>query len=161
MPEVFVSIGSNIDRQHNIRGAIDTLRAHYPELRRSSVYENAAIGFEGDPFYNLVVAFETDESVDELRQQLEEIEKKFGRTRGSKRFAPRTLDLDLLLYGDLVHKDDKGEIPRSEITEYGFVLLPLAEIAPDRRHPINGEKFERLWQQMPKMERLDPIEWTD
>lgn len=161
MTEVFVSIGSNIDREKNIRGALETLGEKYPTLRRSSVYENAAVGFEGDAFYNLVVAFDTEESIDELRHTLEEIEKKYGRTRGSKRFEPRTLDLDLLLYGDAIEKNDKYEIPRGEITEYGFVLLPLSEIAGDRRHPINGEKFSRLWQQMPKMEHLDPVEWND
>ena len=143
MPTVYVSIGSNVDRKHNIRSSISVLREYFPDLRLSSVYETEAQGFIGDPFYNLVVGFETEKSADEIISLLHLIEYQHGRQRGQEKYSPRTLDLDLLLYGQHVFIDK--DIPRAEITRYEFVLQPLAEIAPDFIHPTLKKPLHVLW----------------
>ena len=159
MPRVYLSIGSNIDREHNIRGALQELESVFGPLTCSSVYETEAIGFEGDAFYNLVVGFDSDLSVDELKAEFDRIEKQYGRTAQSRRFAPRTLDLDLLLYGDLVDTSGRHDIPRKEISEYAFVLLPLSEIAGGLKHPATGERFADMWSHFAKGQRLSKIDW--
>lgn len=148
MPMVYVSIGSNIDRDHNIRSAVKALREEFHELIISPVYETAAQGFVGDPFYNLVVGFETAHTVDEISAILRHIENRHGRQRGQEKFSSRTLDLDLLLYGESVF-DDK-DIPRQEINRYAFVLQPLAEIAPDCMHPRLNISLKSLWDEFKK-----------
>ena len=141
--EVFVGVGSNLDRERNIVAGVAALRAAFGPLRESSVIDNPAVGFIGDDFLNLVVAFETDEPASGVASRLQEIEKAFGRVRGSDRYVARALDLDLLLYGDVV--DDDLRIPRPDILEYAFVLGPLAEIAPEHRHPVTGRTYQSLW----------------
>ncbi|MFO1417629.1 MAG: 2-amino-4-hydroxy-6-hydroxymethyldihydropteridine diphosphokinase [Methylotetracoccus sp.] len=150
MPEVFVGIGTNIDRERNLASALQHLSEAFGTLRCSSVYETEAVGFVGDPFLNLVVSFETELSVPELVGLLADIERGHGRQRDSRKFAARTLDLDLLLYGDTVVRQEKLRIPREEITRYAFVLEPLAELAPDHRHPVLGISFARLWSEFDK-----------
>lgn len=146
MPRVYVSVGSNIDRERNIRGALHDLHEPYGNLIRSRVYETPPLGFAGDPFYNLAVAFDTTDSVDQVARELARIESAHGRRRdGLPKYCARTLDLDLLLYGDLVRHDGGLDIPRGEITERDFVLGPLAEIAPALKHPETGETFDALW----------------
>ena len=116
MPRVYISIGSNIDRENNIRGAVRMLRQRYGTLTLSRVYETPAEGFDGEAFYNLVAGLDTDEPVERVRQALANIETAHGRNRGGARFSARTLDLDLLLYDDLVRHADSVDIPRGEIT---------------------------------------------
>ena len=144
MPAVYVSIGSNIEREQNIRSAIKALEKHFAPLVTSSVYETAAEGFDGDPFYNLVVGFDA-EGVADIDRLLHAIEEQHGRVRGQAKFSSRTLDLDLLLYGDSVLPD--YDIPRAEINRYAFVLWPLAEIAPNVIHPQLQQPIALLWQQ--------------
>lgn len=146
MPRVFVSIGSNVDRAAMIRSAVSALRARYGDLILSSVYESSAVGFEGDDFYNLVAAFDSGEDVAAVNEFLHGLEQAHGRARGSTPFTPRTLDLDLLLYGDAVIDDGGLSIPRDEITRYAFVLAPLAEIAGDEAHPVSGQSYGAMWQ---------------
>lgn len=147
MRYVFVSIGSNIDRERNISGALRQLQVYYGPLTLSPIYESKAIGFEGAPFLNLVAAFDTGDSLETVQLRLDQIERSHGRLRGSSRFGPRTLDMDLLLYGRLVKHDGRFHIPRPEIREYAFVLKPLAEIAPHLHHPETDETYEQLWQE--------------
>lgn len=144
MVEVFVGVGSNLDRERNIVAGVAALREAFGALRESSVIDNPAVGFIGDDFLNLVVAFETDDGAPVVAEKLRAIERSFGRVRGGDRYVARALDLDLLLYGDVV--DDDLRIPRSDILEYAFVLGPLAEIAPDHIHPITGRSFQALWE---------------
>jgi 2-amino-4-hydroxy-6-hydroxymethyldihydropteridine diphosphokinase len=146
MPRVWVSLGSNIDRERCIRGALAALRERYGELTVSRVFESEAVDFEGQPFYNLVVGFHTGERPAALRAQFRSIEAAFGRVRGQERFAPRTLDIDLLTYGDRVMREDGIELPRDEIGRYAFVLRPLAEVAGDEVHPQTGRSYRSLWE---------------
>jgi 2-amino-4-hydroxy-6-hydroxymethyldihydropteridine diphosphokinase len=150
MTTVYVSIGSNIDRAANIRTAVDALRRHYGELTVSSVYESAPVGFSGENFYNLVVGFDTQETVDGVVTFLNEIESRQRRDRDAPRFSARTIDLDLLLFGDLVLASDTVQVPRDDITAYAFVLAPLAEIAANERHPVTGRRFIELWHEFNK-----------
>ena len=148
MPRVYVSIGSNIDRENNVRGAVRELAAHFGRLVLSPVYESRAVGFEGGNFYNLVAGFDTFEPIERIKETLSLIESQFGRTREEDRHSARTLDLDLLLYGDTVRSDDKVKLPHPDIQRYAFVLRPLAEIAPDLRHPETGQTCAAMWQQL-------------
>lgn len=149
MTEVFVSIGSNIEREKNIRSGVAALRERFGELRLSTVYESEAVGFQGDPFYNLVASFETDATPEDVVAALRAIEDRHGRVRTGPRFSSRTLDIDLLLYGDAVF-DVPVVIPRKEITRNAFVLLPLAELAPDVLHPVTGSSYAALWEAFDK-----------
>jgi 2-amino-4-hydroxy-6-hydroxymethyldihydropteridine diphosphokinase len=144
MAQVYVSIGSNIDRERNIGLALQRLADDFGPLQQSSVYESDAVGFDSAPFYNLVVGFVTDESPGILQDYLHEIEALSGRERTATLTA-RTLDLDLLLYDDLVLEQGRLVLPRPDITRYAFVLYPLAEIAPDARHPVSGKRYCDLW----------------
>ena len=147
MPRVYVGIGSNIDRENSIRGAVRELASHYGPLTLSPVYESKAHGFEGENFYNLVAGFDTAEPIERIKETLARIESQFGRVRQGNRFSARTLDLDLLLYGDTVRHDDKVNLPHPDIHRYAFVLCPLADIAPEWRHPETGLTYTRMWQE--------------
>jgi len=147
VPLCFVSIGSNIERERNIGGALRALRVHFGPLLISAVYETRAVGFEGAPFYNLVVAFASHESARQTAAVLTNIEYAHGRTRDSARFGPRTLDLDLLCYGESVVAEEGLKLPRLGIEKYAFVLEPLAEIAPDLRHAETGRCYSELWKE--------------
>jgi 2-amino-4-hydroxy-6-hydroxymethyldihydropteridine diphosphokinase len=144
MPQVYVSVGSNINRRRNIATALQALTAHYGELQQSPVYESAAVGFDSAPFYNLVVGFSTQESPQAIQDQLHAIENRAGRQRTEK-LSPRILDLDLLLYDDLVMKEGRLVLPREDINRYAFVLRPLAEIAGTDRHPVTGVTYTDMW----------------
>ena len=158
MPRVFVGIGSNIDREASVRAGVTDLRGKYGKLLLSKVYESEAVGFEGDAFYNLVAAFDTSDSVDQVIATLTNIEETHGRQRGSERFSSRTLDLDLLLYGNLVASGEGYHVPRDEIPHYAFVLWPLSELEPDMKHPQTGETFLTMWEDFDKRNQtLRPI----
>lgn len=115
-------------------------------LRLSSVYESSAVGFSGEPFFNLVASVDTQLGPEPLIAILHDIEDRHGRVRYGERFGPRTLDIDLLLYGNLVRHDRTVDLPRREILEYAFVLGPLAEIEPDAVHPETRRTYANLWQ---------------
>ena len=145
MARVYVSFGSNIEAEENIRSGIVALKALHPDLTVSSVYKSKAIGFDGDDFYNLVVGFESECNVYSIINQMKEIEARHNRTRKSHRFSSRTLDIDLLLYDELVIATRDITVPRDEITQYAFVLCPLAEIAGHEKHPVTGITYKDLW----------------
>ena len=150
MPKGYISIGSNIDKDKNILASLHALEHQFGELTISSIYESDAVGFTGDSFYNLVVGFNSELSVKEVAKLLRQIELDNGRTRNSQKFSPRTLDLDLILYDDLIINDGRLQIPRDEIEHYAFVLEPLAEIAPSLKHPIIHISYAELWEKFDK-----------
>lgn len=150
MASVYVSIGSNIDREQNIRSGLRALKQTFGDLRLSSVYDSEAIGFDGAAFYNMVAGFETALAVDDLVTHLREIEDAHLRRRDGPRFSSRTLDIDLLLYDDLVIDGPELKLPRAEILYNAFVLAPLAEIAPVLKHPLEGRNYAELWQNFEK-----------
>ncbi|MFB2831044.1 2-amino-4-hydroxy-6-hydroxymethyldihydropteridine diphosphokinase [Aeromonas jandaei] len=157
MTTIYISLGSNIERERHIRAGLDALHAEFGELRVSRVFESEAVGFNGRPFYNLVAAAETDLPLVTVCQLLREMEFAHGREPDAKKFAPRTLDLDLLLYGDLVCETPLV-LPRGEILTNAFVLWPLAELAPRLRHPIDGRTMDELWESYDKAsQQLCPI----
>ena len=147
MTRVYISVGSNQQPRQNVRRALDYLQQRFAPLVVSPVYESVAVGFDGDNFLNLVVAFDTGLSLAELDAELDRIEQDCGRVRSAQRFTSRTMDLDLLLYGELVRHDDEWDLPRREIASYAFVLKPLADIAPELQHPETGISFSRMWQE--------------
>ena len=147
MARIYVGVGSNMDRLSNICGGVSALRAEFGDLRLSRVYDSAAVGFSGANFLNLVAGFDSRKPVREVVAILRSIEARHGRKRGGAQFGSRTLDLDLLLYDDLVLNEGEIQIPRNEITSYAFVLRPLAEIAPYQLHPLAGRTLAELWQE--------------
>ena len=159
MSRVYISIGSNIEAEKHVCLAVTELRRHYGEVILSSVYESEAVGFEGDNFLNMVAGVDTDEPVQTVSAVLHAIEDRHGRLRSGPRFSARTLDLDLLLYDDLIINQGGLQIPRDEITKNAFVLWPLAELDPGRRHPLNGQTLARLWENYDKSSQaLWPVE---
>ncbi|NCP64732.1 MAG: 2-amino-4-hydroxy-6-hydroxymethyldihydropteridine diphosphokinase [Paraglaciecola sp.] len=159
---IFISVGSNIDKEKYTRAAILELGQVFESLVLSQVYESEAVGFVGQNFYNLVVKATTTASIEAVCQILKNIEDKHKRQRGTEKFSPRTLDLDLLLY-DAVVCQSPVELPRGEILYNAFVLQPLAEIAPSDKHPLVHQSYQQLWQQYDKsQQQLWPIafDWS-
>lgn len=156
MPRVYISIGSNIDRERYITAALDALDEWFDDLLISSVYESESVGFDGSPFYNLVVGVDTGLAVAELSARFKQLEADNGRRRDVPKFSARTLDLDILTYDDEVGTVDGVELPRGEILKNAFVLLPLAEIAPAAIHPVCGKRYHDLWQAYDRDQKL----WT-
>ena len=155
----YVSIGSNIDPKRHVKQALVDLTACFGILQQSPIYETQAVGFDGDNFYNLVIGFQTDLSVGDLSQQLSQIEQNNGRERNAQRFNARTLDLDLLLYGDAILTKEGFNIPRDEIAKYAFVLKPLVDLNPQGLHPETKVAYCDLWAMM-KTQTTDLVEVT-
>jgi len=143
MHQVFVSIGSNINPKKNIKIAKGLLNKLF-DCTFSSLYETVSLGFEGNDFINCVVGFETNLILSELQRDLKQIELKMGRTESQKGMSNRIIDLDIILYGDQVIKEDNFNLPSKDIEDYIFVLEPLAEIAGDIKHPVSKQTFLSL-----------------
>lgn len=146
MSRVYISMGSNIRAEKNIPSAINALKAKFDNVLVSPFYESKPVGFDGDNFINLVVGFDTTLDLDTLTQTLRKIESAHGRTRQDARFGPRSLDLDLLLFGNHSQHDEEVDLPRKEIGEYAFVLKPLSDLIPGQVHPDTGKTYEEMWQ---------------
>lgn len=148
--QVYLGIGSNIEPEKHIASCLNSLRAQFGALDISTIYRCKAVGFEGPDFFNLALGMTTDLDAHGLIQRLHRIEKEHGRDRAAPRFANRTLDIDLLLYDNLVVTQADLVLPREEILEHAFVLKPLAEIAPDYVHPVAGKSLRKLWSEFPQ-----------
>ncbi|RUO19994.1 2-amino-4-hydroxy-6-hydroxymethyldihydropteridine diphosphokinase [Aliidiomarina iranensis] len=147
---ISIGIGSNINREENIRGAIRALAEQYPRLQVSPVYESEALGFTGPPFYNLVVSFYSAQTLLQVQQCCKTIEENFGRPAETEKYSSRTLDLDILLYGDRVQtgaENGEPDLPRTEVLTSAFVLKPLADLHPLHHHPIEQQNYLELWKQ--------------
>lgn len=150
MSRVYLGLGSNIDAEKNLRLAVRELKERFGELQLSPVYRSRPIGFQGEDFLNAVVALETSLGPDAVLGHLEEIHHVAGRRRGSHEPASRTLDIDLLLYGELVLDTAGVRLPRDDVLEYGFVLRPLADLAPETVHPVTGRSLAAHWSEFEK-----------
>ena len=146
MVTVFLGLGSNIDAGSNLRLAVSELRERFGELIVSPVYQSRALGFDGDDFLNMVVGLETDMSPHGLLDCFESIHALAGRVRGPDRYTSRPLDIDLLLFGDLVDCEPPLRLPRRDVLAHNFVLRPLSEIAPDLVHPATQRTISEHWQ---------------
>ncbi|WP_110686126.1 2-amino-4-hydroxy-6-hydroxymethyldihydropteridine diphosphokinase [Salinicola aestuarinus] len=149
-----LGLGSNIARERHLGRAIEALaQLAAPEpVSHSRVFESPPVGFEdARHFYNLVVAFETPLDANALNAHCKTIERDNGRDevisdRGrSKSPRARTLDIDLLLLGDLCIDSPTLTLPRCDIERFAFVLHPLAELLPDHHHPVFGATYAELW----------------
>lgn len=145
MVEVFVAGGSNVEPIKNLRLALAEMEHSLGPLRVSPAYRNKAVGFEGEDFLNLVVGFATDEGVYRVRERLQQIEEKCGRAREAPKWAPRSMDLDILLYGDEVRNEPGLVLPRPDLVRRPYMLKPIADIAPDFVHPTLRKTMRELW----------------
>jgi 2-amino-4-hydroxy-6-hydroxymethyldihydropteridine diphosphokinase len=145
MPEVFVVAGSNVRPRASLRQALARLAAEFPGLAASRAFSNRAAGFVGDDFINLVLRFPTALPLPALLERLKAVERDGGREPGAAKWGPRILDLDLLLYGDLVGRHCGATLPHPDIATRAWVLGPLAELAPELPHPTLGETIGALW----------------
>ncbi|MCO7225618.1 2-amino-4-hydroxy-6-hydroxymethyldihydropteridine diphosphokinase [Pleionea sp. CnH1-48] len=164
MERVFISIGTNIERRKHLKFALDALYGRWGSLQLSSVYESEAVGFVGDDFYNMVVGFKTTDSIADLNTEFKAIELEGGRDRHAAKFSARTIDIDLLNYGDKIYAEPVA-LPRAEILHNAFVLLPFYELAPDWIHPEQGVSLSKLWQafdqhSQPLKKIEDPIDMS-
>lgn len=153
----YVGIGSNIDRHKHIEAAIDALRKVDPTLRLSSIYESSAIGFTGNPFFNLVVEIKSSLTLEAFSEQLRSIEFQLGRPKNAKKLQDRTIDLDLVLFGDHVNHQSPT-IPREDIYKYPFVIQPLYELCPELIIPKDGRSVRQIWQLADSKETLTKVE---
>jgi len=152
MAQIFISLGSNIDKAHYVRQGVSAIKKIIPELIVSDVFESEAVGFDGGNFYNLVCGGETDLTVEQVCQTLRQIEVDNGRDRSAKKFSSRTLDLDLLIFDDLISQTP-AQLPRDEIDKNAFVLWPLAQVVPDLMHPVLKQTYQTLWDNYNKSEQ--------
>lgn len=160
MPEITLSIGSNVEPRRHIPEALDALQERLGHLTLSLVYESEAVGFSGDNFHNLVVRAHTDLELTELTHWLKELEDRHGRRRGQARLSSRTLDVDILTYDAYVGEHEGIHLPRAEIHDNAFVLQPLAEVAGELIDPHTGLSYRQLWQRYDKSrQRLWPIDY--
>jgi 2-amino-4-hydroxy-6-hydroxymethyldihydropteridine diphosphokinase len=146
LADAYVAAGSNVRPRENLARAIELLRGQFPGLRASRAYANPAVGFEGDDFINLVVAFPAALPTEDLLARLKAVESCCGREQGAPKWGPRTLDLDLLLHGDTVGRVAGKRLPHPDLLTRAWVLGPLAELAPALVHPVARERLDRLWE---------------
>lgn len=152
---VYVSLGSNLDREAMIRGAVMALRERFGDITVSPVYDTISVGFEGNNFLNLVVGLDTDLELETLLRSFRDIEDRLGRDRSMPRYGNRLIDLDILTFGESIVSEGRIRIPRPEILGHAYVLKPLRDIAADEIHPELGQSYRALWQKMaPKAPEL-------
>ena len=145
MHAVYVAAGSNVEPEHNLTLASRELCREFPDVRFSPWYQNRAVGFEGADFINFVAGFSTSLPIEDVLPRLHAIETLCGRPRGAPRWAPRSMDLDMLLFGDLVRDEPKLKLPRPDLLKRAFMLGPLADLAPDLVHPTLRVTIGELW----------------
>jgi 2-amino-4-hydroxy-6-hydroxymethyldihydropteridine diphosphokinase len=146
MNAVYVAAGSNIEPQKNLERAVTELARLFGPLTVSPWYRNRAVGFEGEDFINFVFGFATPLNVHDAQQQLREVETRCGRPRNAPKWAARAMDLDILLYGDQQLDEPQLKLPRPDLLVRPYMLRPLADIAPDLRHPTEGITIAQLWE---------------
>lgn len=145
---VYIGVGSNIEPERHVLIAWRELAHLGPRRHASSVYQCHAQGFDGPCFYNCVIALDTHLSLSELKQQLRAIEVRWGRPAQASKNQSRTLDLDILLYGDTVC-EQPIVLPRPDVFCYDFVIYPLQELQRDLVIPGDGRTIGEIAQHVP------------
>jgi 2-amino-4-hydroxy-6-hydroxymethyldihydropteridine diphosphokinase len=145
--DVFVGVGSNLEPEKNLPRACEQIAHNWHDAFFSRAYRNAAVGFDGPEFINLVVGFSTAQPLDAVIARLHAIETQCGRPRFAPKWASRTMDLDVLLFGDLVEKTTEYTLPRPDLLKRPYMLGPMAEIAPEVMHPTAGKTIGVLWKE--------------
>ncbi|WP_313319151.1 2-amino-4-hydroxy-6-hydroxymethyldihydropteridine diphosphokinase [Stenotrophomonas sp.] len=150
MTTVLLSLGSNVEPRRYLQAAVEVLRQRFGDIRVSPAYLTPAVGFEGPDFLNNAVLVQTDMPLLDLNDWLHAVEDAHGRDRSGPRFSDRTLDIDVVYYGDLVMEGPKHlRIPRPEL-KHAFVLKPMADIAPDFIDPVQQRTLAQMWQEHPQ-----------
>ncbi|MFK9003394.1 2-amino-4-hydroxy-6-hydroxymethyldihydropteridine diphosphokinase, partial [Pseudomonas pergaminensis] len=159
LTQVYLGLGSNIERERHLCAGLDALASFLTDVRCSPVFESQPVGIKSGPFFNLVVSAYTDLPLMELDRRLKFIEADNGRYAPDRKGLP--LDIDVLLYGDLVGNFDGLILPRAEILKNAFVLWPLSLMAPARVHPEVGKSLAELWRDAQIDQMLAPVafEW--
>ncbi|MCL4410219.1 MAG: 2-amino-4-hydroxy-6-hydroxymethyldihydropteridine diphosphokinase [Gammaproteobacteria bacterium] len=147
---VFLGIGSNLERLKHIQAGVHSLAEAFAELSLSPIYESEAYGFSGPAFYNLVAEVRTELSLADVQQICRQIELAHGRPESAEKYSSRTLDIDVLLYGDCIQDATANEpaLPRSDILTRAYVLKPLADLVPFALHPQTQQSYQALWRDM-------------
>ena len=149
MQKAYLSLGSNQEPRRHLALALRELRERFGDLVASTAYRFPAVGFDGPDFVNLAAVIATDLPPQELNDWLHALEDRHGRRRDVPRFSDRTLDVDIVLYGDAVLSGSGNlQLPRDEL-RHAFVLLPLAQIAPEVLVPGRGLSLDQLWRSHP------------
>ena len=155
MSRILLGLGSNIEREAHLCAGLDALAGFLHDLQCSPVFESAPVGIKSGPFFNLVVSARTDLPLTELDRRLKFIEADNGRYAPNRKGLP--LDIDVLLYDELVGNFDGLILPRAEILKNAFVLWPLALLVPETRHPLAGSSFAQLWAAAQIDQQLRPV----
>ena len=159
MPEVYVAAGSNLDPERRLAQAAQELERTFAPVRFSPWYRNRAVGFSGPDFINFVAGFTSRWPARQVLARLHEIELQCGRLRDDPKWAPRAMDLDLLLYGELVCEEPGLRLPRPDLMVRPYMLGPLADIAPGLVHPTAGVTIGELWRRFDRS--AHPLERTE
>jgi 2-amino-4-hydroxy-6-hydroxymethyldihydropteridine diphosphokinase len=146
MADVYVAAGSNVQPELYLKRALQLLAQEFGPILASPIYRNRALGFEGDDFLNLVVAFATDLDVREVRSRLQSIEAQCDRPREAPKWAARTMDLDILLYDGLISDEPGLVLPRPDLIRRAYMLKPMVDLAPDLMHPVLGKTMREIWE---------------
>lgn len=153
MPSVCLGVGSNINKEFNMRSGIRNLMTLLHDANCSPIYESIAVGFDGDNFLNCVVVGQTDLNLFELNKALKHIEMEHGREALVNKYSSKTLDIDILTYEDLIGEFDSIILPRDEIISSAFVLKPLSDVLPNQVHPVERLSYASLWNKFSKAEQ--------
>ncbi|ELA3116530.1 2-amino-4-hydroxy-6-hydroxymethyldihydropteridine diphosphokinase [Vibrio vulnificus] len=159
MNTVYIGVGSNIEREKHARAAWQELTLLGEALQASPIYECAAVGFDSHAFFNFVIRLNTSMTLEELAFQLRQIELKWGREENAAKYQDRTLDLDIVLFGECI-SSQKPELPRSDIFKYPFVIQPLYDLQPDLVIPGDGRTVEEIWQTARDLDTLKAVDFS-
>ncbi|HDY7820992.1 TPA: 2-amino-4-hydroxy-6-hydroxymethyldihydropteridine diphosphokinase [Vibrio vulnificus] len=159
MNTVYIGVGSNIEREKHARAAWQELTLLGEALQASPIYECAAVGFDSHAFFNFVIRLNTFMTLEELASQLRQIELRWGREENAAKYQDRTLDLDIVLFGECI-SSQKPELPRSDIFKYPFVIQPLYDLQPDLVIPGDGRTVEEIWQTARDLDTLKAVDFS-
>jgi len=144
----YLCLGSNINPEENIRFAVQRIKRDFSFVKTSNLYKSSAVGFDGDDFLNVAVSIKTSFGLGELLRYTDALEQEAGRVRVCRgNFDSRTLDVDVVMFGDLTGEHKGRQWPSEDIQDNAHVLLPMSEIAGNRTHPALGVNFTQLWKE--------------